>query len=152
MLPAAFEAWLAESIHGYADDKARAGIWSAERALELSQKEFATLLPAGLKTPENHLFSIFDAEHVVPVGMIWFAEVARATHREAFIYDFHIDERFRGKGHGAAALAALETEVLRHGLTRISLHTFGDNPAQRLYQRCGFRVTSLNMTKLLSPH
>jgi len=67
-----YEAWLAQAIVAYAADKAASGQWSAADSVELSTKEHAQLLPQGLSTPDNYLYSVVD-ERDQSVGMLWFA-------------------------------------------------------------------------------
>jgi hypothetical protein len=77
-----FAAWLAMSIPAYAADKVAAGQWSEEDSLELSRKEYAELLPQGLETPDNFLFTITDAQ-AAAVGALWFAVKTKFNARVA---------------------------------------------------------------------
>ena len=82
--------------------------------------------------------------------MIWFAVVEQAGERAAFIYDFSADETLRGRGYGKAALLGLEQKVKALGITSVSLHVFGHNRAAwALYEKTGYEVTNVNMTKRL---
>lgn len=53
-----------------------------------------------------------------------------------------VDSRFRGKGAGAALIAAVEKEGYALGYTRSSLLVARDKPkAKALYERLGYKVT-----------
>ncbi len=68
--------------------------------------------------------------------------------RKAFIYDFVIDEAFRGKGYGKQALAAMDEQLKSMNTESVALHVFGDNiTAQELYKKAGFEITGMHMRK-----
>jgi len=67
-----YAAWLEMIIPVYAAEKVGSGQWSEEDSLELSRKEYAELLPKGLETPDNYLFTIIDSQ-AIAVGVLWFA-------------------------------------------------------------------------------
>lgn len=147
-----YRAWLAEAIRGYADDLAANNGLSPEAALARSERDFHELLPDGPATPQQHVYSILAAPEPGsarrPVGVIWFAE--RDNPPGAFIYDFMVDEAYRSRGYGGAALLAIEAKVQALGLKRIGLHVFGKNTgARRLYERLGYVATNINMAKEL---
>ena len=142
-----YAAWLAASVPAYAADKVAAGQWAEAESLELARQDYATSLPHGLATPDNHLFTIEDDESR-PVGMLWFAVTARAGSRIAYVYDVSIVPDRQREGHAYRAFLALEKEVERLGLAGIALHVFGHNVgAQALYARLGFRPTNINLFK-----
>lgn len=143
-----FRDYLAVSVGEYAAEKVRAGNWVESEALERSAQSYAELLPDGVATPDNYLYTILAGE--TPVGELWFAVRQDGGHRAAFIYDFAINEAHRRQGYAAQALTALEPIVRDLGLDRISLHVFGHNqPAISLYQKVGYLATNINMTKML---
>jgi len=70
--------------------------------------------------------------------------------RKAFIYDFIIDEAFRGKGYGKQALAAMDEQLKSMNTESVALHVLGDNvSAQELYKKMGFEITGIRMRKYL---
>ena len=145
-----FEAYLTGAIKNYADEKVKAGNWPSEGALQRSERDYLSLLPKGVASKDQHLFSLKDTDTGQNVGMIWFAVREQAGQQTAFIYDFSVDEAFRGKGYGKAALVELEQKVKALGVTSISLHVFGHNRAAwTLYEKLGYEVTNVNMTKRL---
>ncbi len=146
-----YAAWLEESIAGYAADKVASGQWSQDESLELSRKENAELLPHGLETPENHLFTIVDAQ-AVAVGMLWFAVKTKFDAKIAYVYDVSVRPERQREGHALRAFGALEDEVRRLGLAGIALHVFGHNAGARaLYERLGFEPTNISLFKRLAP-
>ena len=142
-----FQAYREEAVKTYAEEKVAAGNGSADEALERSEQEFSSLLPEGVASRNQHLFSIRDVDQTI--GMIWFAaDEVKPT--AAFICDFSVDEAHRGKGYGKGALLALEDKVRALGITSISLHVFGHNRVARaLYEKLGYKTTNVNMTKQL---
>ena len=152
MSDAEFSQYLAVAIPDYAQGKIDSGQWAADQALELSRKAYADLLPQGLQTPHNFLFTVRDdAVNPQAVGMLWFAAQDRGGQRVAFVYDVSIDPEHQRKGHASRAFAALEAEVQKHGLSGIALHVFGQNKgAQALYHTLGFVTTNINMFKQLA--
>ncbi len=148
MTAAEFAAWLPIAIRDYAADNVAIDRWAPDEAAAKSAAEFHDLLPSGVATPDHHLFTIRDAATGEAVGVIWFAVVGTAPRQYAFVYDFLIYEPSRRQGYGAQAFTALEQEVRACGLRRIGLHVFGNNaPARALYQKLGYRETSVNMLK-----
>jgi len=143
-----FQKHLAFVIDDYAQDHVAAGNWPAEGARERSKQEFDKLLPQGLATPGQYLFSVYDEELDKNVGLLWFALDERRQPPSAFIYDFLIDEAYRRRGYGRLALLALEDKARKMGIGQIALHVFGHNHAARaLYEQAGYEVTNLHMAK-----
>ena len=150
MTEAEFTAYLAGAIKNYADEKVKAGNWPSEGALGRSEYDYLSLLPEGVASKGQHLFSLEDAATGQNVGMIWFAVGEQDGQQIAFICDFLVHEAFRGRGYGKEALRALEQKVKALGITSISLHVFGHNcAAWALYEKLGYEVTNVNMTKQL---
>jgi ribosomal protein S18 acetylase RimI-like enzyme len=144
-----FAGFVAAAIPAYAADTVASGQWAAEESLELSRMAFEELLPLGLDTPDSYLFAILD-ERGNRVGTIWLAAKEQAGKRIAYICDIMIYAEFRRRGHATRALAAIETEARRLGLSGIALHVFGHNlGARALYEAVGYRATNISMFKPL---
>ena len=90
------------AVEEYAQDHVNAGNWDPAEALQKSEQEFQELLPQGIASPDQHLFSIVD-DAGAKVGMLWFAVRYKGSQPYAFVYDFMIDEPFRRKGYGRQA-------------------------------------------------
>lgn len=141
-----FERFLEDEIRGYAADHVRNGNWPAEGAIERSRKEFATLLPEGVHSKDQYLWSIVDEENA-KIGMLW----VQIKDRKAFIYDFVIDETFRGKGYGKQAMTVMDEKLKSMNVETVGLHVFGDNiTAQELYKKMGYQITGIHMKKELT--
>ncbi|WP_051090289.1 GNAT family N-acetyltransferase [Psychromonas ossibalaenae] len=83
------------------------------------------------------------------VWVYWYAVNKSAS--SAFIYDFYIADKFRSKGYGGGAVCALESTLAAGDIKRINLRVAYDNPrALALYQKIGFAVTGLNMSKIIT--
>ena len=145
-----YEAFVAYEIKDYAEEHVKAGNWLADEALAKSEAEFKQLLPEGKDSKDNYLFSIFDLDSGEYVGNVWFAVIERSGPRHAFIYDFRIRDEFHRHGYGTQAMIALEIEVRKLGIDTLSLHVFGHNLAARgLYEKVGYEITNINMSKHL---
>ena len=140
-----FDKMIEAEIRGYAEEHVRNGNWPAEGAVARSRKEFATLLPDGVHSKDQYLWSIID-EQDHKIGMLW----VQVKDQKAFIFDFVIDESFRGKGYGKQALAAMDEKLKAMDVASVALHVFGDNTtAQELYKKMGFQITDIQMKKKL---
>ncbi|MBI5841787.1 MAG: GNAT family N-acetyltransferase [Chloroflexi bacterium] len=145
-----FKAYLDEDIARYAETNVQAGYWDESDALEKSRQVHEQLLPEGLATKNQHLFSIIDDSSGQYLGMIWLEIKPEGRNPSAFIYDFVINKEFRGQGIGKQALLAAENVLRSLGVKTISLHVFNDNTAaKKLYEKVGFEITSYNMRKKL---
>jgi RimJ/RimL family protein N-acetyltransferase len=141
-----FERFLERGIREYAEDHVRNGNWLSEGALERSKKEFEHYLPDGIHSKDQYLYSIINDESN-KIGVLW----VQVKDQKAFIYDFVIDEAFRGKGYGKQALIAMDEKLKSMNVESIGLHVFGDNiTAQELYKKMGFQITGIHMKKELN--
>ena len=144
-----FRAYSEIAVKQYAEEKVKAGNWEKEEAPRLAEEEFVALLPNGIDTKDNYLYSIIEEKSNQKVGFIWIASNAPHTLKtDLFIYDFEIFESFRRKGYAMSTLQLLEDKARELGKNRISLQVFGQNQAARkLYQKSGFEETNVMMSK-----
>lgn len=56
------------------------------------------------------------------------------------LIDISLLPHFRGKGYGTKLLKQLQSNAAKQKLS-VTLQVLQENPAQRLYERCGFEVT-----------
>lgn len=148
MDPADYPAYLENSVREYADDKIKSGQWKESEALEKSRGEFLRLLPDGVNTTNEFIYSIVDEVTNQKLGMLWVEIKMEETPRRAFGYDFIIYEPFRGKGFGRQALTALDEQLKSMNVESMGLHVFGHNQvAFELYKKMGFEITNINMRK-----
>ncbi|MGB3261477.1 GNAT family N-acetyltransferase [Paenisporosarcina sp.] len=136
--------YLEHAVENYAKDKIASGNWSAEEGLELSRQEFNKLLPDGVNSKGNYIYSIFHDQQ--RVGMIWLAHPYKED--EDYIYDFSILDDYQGYGYGKEAMRELEKIAKELGMTKIELHVFGQNQvARNLYEKMGYEITNVIMAK-----
>ena len=141
-----FEPYLERGIREYADDHVRNGNWTVEESLERSRREFEHLLPDGVNSRDQFLYSIVYEKGENKIGWLW----VQVKDQKAFIYDFVIDEGFRGQGFGKQALVALDEKIKSMDVQSVGLHVFGDNiTAQELYKKMGYQITGIHMKKIL---
>ena len=140
-----FERFLEREIRGYAEDHVRNGNWPSQGSIERSRKEFEHYLPDRIHSKDQYLYSIVD-DNDNKIGVLW----VQVKDQKAFIFDFVIDEAFRGKGYGKQALAAMDEKLKSMNANSVELHVFGDNiAAQGLYKKAGFQITGMHMRKAL---
>jgi ribosomal protein S18 acetylase RimI-like enzyme len=143
-----FAAYVARAIPEFAHDKVASGQWSKASSLELSRQGYDELLPKGLATPENFLFTLREAASQAAVGVLWYAIQERAGQRIAYVYDVLVEAQHQRKGYATQAFQALEGEVRSRGLCGVALHVFGHNKAaQALYAKLGYQPTNINLFK-----
>ncbi len=143
-----FNDYIKNAINEYAVEKIKAGTWAQEEAETLSKESFTRLLPDGVHSENQYLFSIIDVDKQVKIGYLWFQCSEKLIGKEAFIYDFIIFEEFRSQGYGTQALRALDEVVKELYINKISLHVFAHNKtALALYEKTGFIATDINMSK-----
>jgi len=114
-----FAEYLATAVELYAQAHIQAGDCDASEALELARADYATLLPEGLSSRGQYLYSVLDEASDARVGMIWVALKERGGKKSAFIYDFAIREEHRNKGYGAQTLSKVDRIVGKMGASRI---------------------------------
>lgn len=142
-----YELFLERSISEYAAEHVRAGDWLESESLEKARKEFDTLLPQGLNTQDNFLYTLHDGADAI--GMIWM-KVRYQPAKHGYIYDVYIEEKFRGKGYGKSLMFLLEEKAREMELISLDLHAFGHNHvARNLYETIGYEVTHVMMSKKL---
>lgn len=149
MNAAEYDIWLEYGTLAYAQDKQKALGISAADAMELSLASNAKYMPDGLQSKDQHFYTVRDGAGS-NVGVIWFNIKTEWGITSAFVLDLEITSAQRGKGYGRAAMAQIEPIARKLGASKIGLHVFGGNDtALRLYQRAGFAITDISMSKPL---
>ena len=143
-----FAAYVEQAIPEFARDKVASGQWSEASSLELSRQGYDELLPQGLTTPENFLFTVREAATQKAVGALWYALQERAGRHIAYVYDVLVESQYRRRGYATQAFQALEAAASSLGLSGVALHVFGHNKAaQALYAKLGYQATNVVMFK-----
>ena len=150
MTESEYDEFVSRTVPEYAAEKVASGEWSPGESLELAHEAFCELLPDGLNTKDNHLFTIRETPETAALGVLWYAVQKRAGKHIAYIYEIHINPEHRRRGYATAALLALESEVASLGMEGIALHVFGNNhAAQSLYRKLGYTPSNITMFKPL---
>ncbi|MCX4773816.1 GNAT family N-acetyltransferase [Streptomyces sp. NBC_01260] len=137
MTQAEYPEWLASEKLAYVGDIVRAGATSPEDAARKSDDDFAKLIPEGLATPETTLLVLEAAGERIGTGWLKHGHLPGATYG----YSLHIDERYRGKGYGRAAMASGEQATLAAGDSVLMFTVWGGNEvAMSLYTSVGYRI------------
>ena len=139
-------------VRDYAADKVRAGAWSAADAENRAAKDVDVLLPEGPATRNHFLYTVRDDALPAEVGTVWFALRDSDVGRSVWIYDIIIHETFRRQGYASRTLDLVEHKAGELGARSVELHVFGHNHGARtLYDKMGYNVTSITMTKPIRP-
>jgi ribosomal protein S18 acetylase RimI-like enzyme len=141
-----YAAWHDTEIDEYGRDIAENGNTPPGAAHRKALADMAEILPEGLATP-RHWILVLEVSGG-PAGRLWLAEREIDGRRAMFIFDIHVDEAFRGRGFGRAAMLLAEREALERDIHRIELNVFGGNAVARgLYQSLGYVERSVRMAK-----
>ena len=145
-----FEAFLPGAIESYARQNVSAGRWPADAAIELSRAEHARILPAGLATPDMHLYEIRDPAEGATVGTLWFAVQRVAGAPVGFVFNIEVAAAHRRAGFARRALVEIEAVARDLGVAAIGLNVFAFNAGARsLYDGLGYEVIGTTMRKTL---
>jgi len=140
-----FAAWLPLVRDRYAEDMARNGGLPPEQAADLAASQLEILFPGGKPSPEQLVFVVEAAGE--SVGQLWLAE--RADVQPClFVYELYVEEPYRGRGLGRAAMLLAEDEARQRRLPRVALNVFGGNTvARNLYRSLGYGENAVSMGK-----
>ena len=131
--------YIKKAIQQYAEEVAKSRGIDLDKALQLTNEVFNTLLPYGLKSKNQFLNVIVNDENE-NIGIMWFSMESNHGDNEAFLYDIEINKEYRGKGYGHESMKLLESKVKEFNLDSISLHVFLHNEiAYSLYNKIGYQ-------------
>ena len=144
-----FPAWLEKSVAEYAADLMALGRSRAD-AERAAARGMAESFPGGETQPGHFVFDIADG-HGRVVGYLWIGASVGGAEGEWWLWDIFINEVDRGRGLGSEAMVAAEDFARGQGVVSVGLSVFGFNStAQHLYEKLGYRVTSIKMAKELA--
>jgi ribosomal protein S18 acetylase RimI-like enzyme len=119
------------------------------------ERGYARWFATQLALDDVILLAAEDEENADIVGYVY-ARMEPRNYNELLdactkLHDIYVDERVRGRGVGEALLRETFARAKQKGAPRVVLLTASQNePAQRLFQRVGFRTTMLEMTRELA--
>jgi len=143
-----FPSWLEQSGAEYAADLMVLG-QSRTEAERSAARGMAESFPDGKTQPGHHVFDITEDQGRV-VGYLWIGAALGGGEREWWLWDIFINEEDRHRGLGGEAMIAAEEFARGQGVASLGLSVFGFNAAaRRLYDKLGYRVTSIKMAKAL---
>jgi GNAT superfamily N-acetyltransferase len=142
---AGFDAWLPVHTADYIAQRVGAGE-DEQVARRTSETQHAVTFPGGRPAAGHHVMDVLDDGEVV--GTLWMGPPFNGDGDTWFVFKVEIDEGFRGRGLGRAAMEAAEDWTRTRGGSRIALNVFGPNAAARsLYGSLGYEVASIGMHK-----
>lgn len=143
-----YQAYRATASDDYARNIAASGAMPLPEAQQKAADDFARLLPDGLATPGNHLWTAYDGAD--EVGSLWLKLEQKSDGLHAFGADFAVHAPLRRRGYGRAMIELALAKCRQLGVVSVGLNVFGFNSgARRLYEQMGFEVTSIQMHKRL---
>ena len=145
--PSALPAWVEAQRIEYVRARMTAGddLHAAERNARESHERY---FPQGRPAPGHEVFRV--VAEGVPVGVLWVGPHPNDLEGVAWVWDVEIDEPFRGRGYGRAAMLAAESWAVGTGYRALALNVFGHNTVARgLYESLGFETTAVQLRKEL---
>ena len=143
---AAIGRWLDRARAAYVAGLTASGIGETE-ALRTAAEQEKAAFPDG-RPANGHV--VFDVvADGTEVGHLWIGPRAPDDDEHWWVWDIEIDEAWRGRGVGRAAMELAEREARNRGCVEIGLSVIADNPARRLYESLGYREASIRMRKPL---
>jgi len=140
-----YGAFIERGMAFYVDDMVRAGI-DHDVAQAKADKDLPNLLADGLATPNHYMYAVEDEGRFA--GYLWLCDRDGELGHSLFVYAVEIDEEFRGRGLGRAAMVFAESEARRLGIGKVALNVFGGNAVARgLYLSLGYAETAVHMEK-----
>jgi GNAT superfamily N-acetyltransferase len=148
MLDDEFAPWLPLMRERYAADMVEQAGVTEEQAAAKAADDTERLFPDGAPSKEQLVY-VIEADGEV-AGDLWLCRRDDFMGPCLFVYDIRLEERYRGRGYGRAAMEFAEDEARRLGVDRIALNVFGGNEVARgLYRSLGYTENAVAMSKTL---
>jgi ribosomal protein S18 acetylase RimI-like enzyme len=147
MPPEGMAPWLEQSKADHIADLVDAGqdLESARRSTDAISE---TLFPGGVPAAGQFVFVV--SEDAIPVGSVWFGTGPDGPPDAWFLWSIEIDVAARGHGLGRQTVRLAEEFARKRGGTKLDLNVFGNNTVARgLYESLGYRISTIQMSKLL---
>jgi ribosomal protein S18 acetylase RimI-like enzyme len=140
-----YDAFVGRGLAFYVNDMVAAGV-DRDVAQAKADRDLPQILPQGLATPDHSMYAIEDEGRFA--GYLWLCDRDSELGHSLFVYAIEIDEEFRGRGLGRAAMVFAEEEAKRLGIAKVAPNVFGGNEvARRLYRSLGYQETAIHMEK-----
>jgi ribosomal protein S18 acetylase RimI-like enzyme len=141
---AALATWLASTREEYIAERMEAGDSEAE-AVANADASSQQLFPGGQPAEGQLVGQVIASEG--PVGHLWVGPAGTDPSRW-WVWDVAIEEAFRGRGYGRAAMELAEQLARARGAATMGLNVFGHNHAARqLYTSLGYAEAAVVMRK-----
>jgi RimJ/RimL family protein N-acetyltransferase len=146
-----FQMYLRKVVPEYAAEYVHAGSWHPDEAMSRARDQFQRIFAHGPQTPNQTLYTVWDAETNINIGMLWYTLDVSRKRRTVFLSDFFIFMEFHGRGYEERVLIALEDELRAAGVERVELNLFWHNTVERgMYEKTGFTPVSVYCGKDLA--
>jgi ribosomal protein S18 acetylase RimI-like enzyme len=146
-----FQMYLRKVIPEYASEYVHAGSWHPDEAMARAREQFQRIFHHGPQTPNQTLYTLWDVEKNLKIGMLWYTLDASRKRKTAFLSDFFIFMEFHRRGYEEQVLAVLEGELRAAGFERVELNLFWHNTLEReMYEKTGFTPVSVYYGKDLA--
>lgn len=133
---------LVEARTAYAEQIAQSGAWPVADAIAHVEAELG-------EYPVGSTAYVLEQDGR-RVGMMLLGIRDERGSQHGYIYGIYVDPLQRGRGFAREAMRQAEEELRRLGATELRLHVWGHNHAAvRLYEQLGFKLTRLQMRKVL---
>jgi ribosomal protein S18 acetylase RimI-like enzyme len=144
---AAIGEWLDRSRAAYVAELLAGGVGEAA-ATRMAAAQRAAAFPGGRPANGHLLFDVLADG--VKAGHLWIGPLASDDQEHWWVWDIEINETWRGRGLGRAAMELAEHEAMARGGVEIGLTVVAKNkPARHLYESLGYREASVRMRKPL---
>src|SRR3974390_1898480 len=129
-------------VERYVEERVKSGE-SPDAARRIATEQREMLFPKGAPGEDQLLFRVLD-DNGIAVGTLWISPQSTSEPGLFWVWDVRIEEMYRGKGYGRAAMALAEVEARSRGATELGLNVFGHNQvALRLYESMGYTARSI---------
>ncbi len=143
-----FQSYLRRVVPEYANEFVHTGNWHPDEAVNRAREQFMRIFPKGPQSPNQILYTIWDVEKKITIGMLWYTIDDSRLNKMAFLSDFFIHMEHHNQGYEDAALALLENELRQQNIHRMEVNIFAHNlPEKALYEKNGFQPVSLYLGK-----
>ncbi len=147
MVEKAIGRWLDRARAAYVADLIATGVGEAAASRTAAEQQ-AAAFPDGRPANGHVVFEVVvDGEEA---GQLWIGPRAPDDYDHWWVWDIEIDEAWRGRGVGRAAMELVEREARARGAIEIGLSVTAENsPARHLYESLGYRQIAVRMRKPL---